>query len=627
MTLKSPNKTMKNYLPIFAAAGLALSSLSTFAGALETYFPLNGGDQKLFVYEGSLPLTMTVDDFGYGDMQGNPLYGITESYGSTGVSLTLAEDTTNGICYFTGVPGWTHVSFTPEVVLLNDSILENGGTVRTSTEATQTGIKYPAVFTMKVAKLTVQGETYTDCRSITCSEVADVRGQTVSATALTAYLAPGVGIIKTLLTGGHWAELVSGVVGGVPVGGGDLSKITVGVGANGTVSPNYNNQLLQIGHSYAMTAEPKSGYILESWTDGGYNTIGTTAKLTFTMQSNLVLQANFVPNPFLAPAGTYTGLFSPASGSTVSNTGYCQFAVATKGGFSGYFLTGATRHSISGQFDAGGGFTKTINVSGQSPWTVTLNLNLSGGEVMWGTISNGAWTAALSGYKSVFNATKDPATLAGDYTMIFEAGNGSTALPEGDGYAYVTISKAGAVALSGYLADGSKIAPSATLSPYEQWPLYSSLYGGAGSVSGWVSVNGSGAISGNVVWIKPAAASGNYPGGFTFSTTASGGLYAKSNAISSTNFTKAVFSGGAFPGGFTNQISIGSNYKVTNHTSNKLTMTFYPATGIFQGTVVNPAAAGSKAMPFGGILLPNQSAARGYFLDANQSGTFTLERQ
>jgi len=33
------------------------------------------------------------------------------------------------------------------------------------------------------------------------------------------------------------------------------------------------------------------------------------ARITFLMQSNLVLQANFVTNPFTPVAGTFTGLF------------------------------------------------------------------------------------------------------------------------------------------------------------------------------------------------------------------------------------------------------------------------------------------------------------------------------
>jgi len=613
---------MKKHLPILVAASLALSNLSAFGGALESYFPLSGLGQQTFVYVRSLPMTLSVVGEGT-DIQGNAQYEMTETYGKTAVNLTLTEDTTNDVCYFTGVPGWTHVSFNPEVVLLNDNILENGGTVKTSTKASQTGISYPATFTIRVAKagtITVQGETFTDCRSITSSEVADVRGQTVTATALTAYLAPGVGIIKLLLSGGHWAELVSGTVDGVPVGGGALSQITVGVSGSGSVSPNYSGHLLQVGKPYTMTAIPKAGYIFDSWSDGA---VGTTPKLSFNMQSNLVLQANFVPNPFAAPAGVYTGLFSPDSGPTVQNSGCFALTVSTKGAFSGYLLTGATRHSISGQFDGEGLFTKTINASGQN-WTVTLNLDLSGGNYISGAISNETWTAQLSGYKAVFNASKDPTSHTGDYTMIFNGTGGSAALPQGDGFASVTIGKAGAVTLSGSLADGSKITQSATISQSGEWPFYTSLYGGAGCASGWMIVGESGAISGNVVWIKPSGASANYPAGFINATTASGGLYAKSDKISSFNFTNAVFSGGALAANIDNHISIGSNLKLTNLSSNKLTMTFSPSTGILQGTVVNPAAPGSKPIPFGGVLLQNQDAALGYFLDANQSGVFEL---
>jgi hypothetical protein len=442
-----------------------------------------------------------------------------------------------------------------------------------------------------------------------------VRGQTVTASALTAYLAPGVGIVKMLLPGGVWAELA----------GPNYSLITVGVGPGGTVTPNYNGHLLKIGQRYTMTAKPKAENVFGSWTDGDGDTVCTTEKYTFTMTGDLALNVNFVPNPFLAPAGAYTGLFSPSSGATVENSGYFALTATTTGAFSGYLQTGDTRHPISGRFDGGGSITKTLNVAGQSPWTVTLNLDLSGGGDISGTVITGSGTADLTGNKSVFNAGKDSTSHAGKYTMIFDGINGSATLPGGDGYASVTIGKAGGIALSGFLADGSKITPSTTLSQYGDWPFYASLNGGAGCVSGWLTVGGSGAISGTVDWIKPGASSGNYPGGFTFSTAASGGIYVDSDAITSFDFTQAVFSGGALAGGFANQISIASNHKVTNLSANKLTMTFSPSTGIFQGAVVNPSAPGSTAMPFGGVLLQSQSTALGCFLDASQSGTFTLE--
>ena len=82
-------------------------------------------------------------------------------------------------------------------------------------------------------------------------------------------------------------------------------------GTGGTVSPNLNGQLLAIGQSYTVTAEPVKGFKFSNWT-GSIPT--NTAKLTFVMESNLVLTANFVDTN--APTVSVT---TPTSGQHVSN--------------------------------------------------------------------------------------------------------------------------------------------------------------------------------------------------------------------------------------------------------------------------------------------------------------------
>ena len=298
------------------------------------------------------------------------------------------------------------------------------------------------------------------------------------------------------------------------------------------------------GTTHAVNASPASGATFSDWTDDAGDVLSTQPKYSFVVDGDMDLTANFVPNPFTVAAGVYSGLFSPASGSAVRNSGYLSLAVTSKGKFSGYLETGSTRHSITGQFDDNGGFTGNINVSGQS-WTVSLNLNLSGGNDLGGTVNDGTWTAGLTGNKAVFNASKAPASQAGRYTMIFAGTNASTTLPAGNGYATVSINKAGTVTLAGSLADGSKITQSATLSQSGEWPLYAPLYKGQGCLFGWMSLNDSGNVSGNVVWIKPDSSSSYYPGGFTFLTTASGGSYTASDAISSFNFTQKPCSAAA----------------------------------------------------------------------------------
>ncbi len=72
------------------------------------------------------------------------------------------------------------------------------------------------------------------------------------------------------------------------------APLTVQTTGSGTVTPNLNGQALEIGKNYTLTAAPGAGYVFADWTygaDGG--TATNKPAVTFTMQSNLVLTANF----------------------------------------------------------------------------------------------------------------------------------------------------------------------------------------------------------------------------------------------------------------------------------------------------------------------------------------------
>ena len=67
--------------------------------------------------------------------------------------------------------------------------------------------------------------------------------------------------------------------------------LTLSVHGSGTVSGATNGQLLHVGFAYKITALPKTGFGFAGWTGG---VISNTPALTFTMQTNLALQANFM---------------------------------------------------------------------------------------------------------------------------------------------------------------------------------------------------------------------------------------------------------------------------------------------------------------------------------------------
>ena len=141
--------------------------------------------------------------------------------------------------------------------------------------------------------------------------------------------------------------------------------LTVGTSGTGTFTPpNYNGASLQVGKVYSLTAKPGAGFAFFNWT-GGTNLplIVLTNKpvLLFTMQPNLMLQANFVySNP---PSITIT---APAGVQRVSNVVYTVMGKASdKVGVTGVFysLNGATYASAS-------------TATGWSNWTATVNLAL-----------------------------------------------------------------------------------------------------------------------------------------------------------------------------------------------------------------------------------------------------------
>src|SRR5258707_948602 len=90
-----------------------------------------------------------------------------------------------------------------------------------------------------------------------------------------------------------------------------LSQITLSANGNGSISPNLNGQLLEVGKSYTLSALPAAGNAFTNCTGG---IPANTAVLTFVMQSNLPLTANFVDvtKPTVA-------IPSPLDGSRVTN--------------------------------------------------------------------------------------------------------------------------------------------------------------------------------------------------------------------------------------------------------------------------------------------------------------------
>ena len=703
-----------NVISISTALVSILLASPALAGTwVDRYWPLNGGDQQTLIYESSKELTLYVSD------QGADQFEVSEDSPDVSQSLFLWK-TQEGL-FLTSVSAMgIDVSLDPPVLLLNDNILQNGGTVKTATTVTQPGLDpYPATFTVTVAKagtVAVPAGSYGDCRSIKATEVATIPGYgTINASALTAYLAPNVGIIKTLVKRpSDFAQLASGAVGGVDVsclGNGAVPQLTINVpkanqrfsnavaivegtavkngsinqlfyrlntddwqlapttngwsnwsasvnlspGINtlsvyavdacnrasstqnvsftyvvsdrltvqtngqGTVAPAYGGQLLEIGKRYTLTATPATGYLFSGWTGG---LTATTQKLAFVMQSNLVLQANFIPNPFIAVKGNYQGLFSSGTNAGNQNSGFFTATITDKGSFSGKLqVPGGKTYPLTGRFLLDGTWSSQIAPAGLPALTVLLQLDFGSGDSLQGQISDGVWTADLLANRAVFS-TANPAPQKGKYTLVIPGDDDSSNAPGGESIGAITVDASGKVKFVGSLADGAKLTQGANVSRRGLWPFFAT--GAQWMLHGWMSFSEAtnDDVHGILNWTKAAQSSAKYyPAGFTLQTEAVGSGYAQpptGSRLIDLSSGQVWFANGNLQQSFTNLVMLGTDNRVKNLTTNALTLNPNIASGLFNGKVTMPGT--KTSISFSGAFLQKQNTGYGFFLGTNQAG-------
>jgi hypothetical protein len=321
--------------------------------------------------------------------------------------------------------------------------------------------------------------------------------------------------------------------------------------------------------------------------------------------------------------GTYTGLFYDKAAPDQQSSGYFKLVITPAGRLSGFFQIGTTRYPASGQLDVTGSFSDTL-VHNRSSILVTFQIDPFDSDRMFGTVSGNLsdipWVVPLMGDRAVFSA-KNPAPQQGRYTMIIPGDPTSTNNPGGDSWATVTVSKAGAIHLSGSLSDKTSISQSATISKDALWPLYIPLYGGKGSLLSWISFvsTGTNDLSGLLDWIKPAMKTKFYPGGFSIQTNAWGSRYVRpprnTPILDITNGEIDLLGGDLTDPVQITNLTLGPNNRVTG--DSQTTLNFATPTGVFHGHTRNSVP---SSISYTGVGLTSSNIASGYFLGTSQSG-------
>jgi hypothetical protein len=423
------------------------------------------------------------------------------------------------------------------------------------------------------------------------------------------------------------------------------APLTVLTNGSGSVTGLASLSALELNQVYSVQAVPSGTWAFSNWSMGpdanDLAPVSDSATFSFLMTSNLVIQANFVTNPFPATAGVYHGLFFPSNGVAEASSGFLTATITrgNRGAYSAKILLDGGAYGFGGVFNHLGDAGATVRRPGKTPVNVSLHLNFGAGDnQLTGSVtecvSNG-WVAQLAADRAVFNARSNPAkNYAGKYTLVVPPGANAPAIqPGGYGYASVRGNLSGQVVIHGQLSDGSPFTQSVPVSESGNVPFYSSLYARKGSLMGWLTLTNvfdstpQKTIAGSgLSWIKESGRAGTmYCGGFTNTDiTIFGSAYTPPPAGSGIVLTNGAItlSDGNLSGPlvYTNLARLDARPPAGAPEPH-----LAPATGVL--TVVFPPDESGHSTVAHGVVLQNgaSTAAAGWFLGTNYSGSFLFQ--
>ncbi|HXG46864.1 MAG TPA: Ig-like domain-containing protein [Methylomirabilota bacterium] len=437
-------------------------------------------------------------------------------------------------------------------------------------------------------------------------------------------LAPGANVlrVRSVDAVGNQSPIVERIIYHVASG-----RLTVAVEGHGTVTPDLNGQLLELGRTFTITAVPERDFVFAGWEGGLSN---AAPRLTFVMTSNLTLRARFVANPFLRWQGRYSGLFYEGDEVRHGRSGSVALIITAQGAFTGTLLLEGQRLPLRGQFSAEGRALLEASRSGTNGLSIALALEGEGENArISGQISGGGWTAELLAGRVLYEGTSQPVPQAGSYTVVLPASTNEVGTPGGHGFGTLVVDAAGAVRLVATLGDGTKAALRGPLVSDGWWPLHLPLYRGRGSLLGWVQFTNRAAddLHGLVSWIKlPHPPGKPYAAGFATESLLTGARYTppalKTNRALNLEQGTVTLTGGGLTGPVAIPIELASDNKVTAPPGSGLTLSLNAASGLFTGKVSDPSS--GRPLAIKGALLQKQNAGYGFFLGTNGNGPVVL---
>ncbi len=404
------------------------------------------------------------------------------------------------------------------------------------------------------------------------------------------------------------------------------SVLTVRVNGAGIVEPDWNGRLLDVAGAYEMRATPAAGHVFTGWSGG---VSGVSPLLQFNMQTNLVVEANFAPRVASLARGVFNGLVYPTNSLLPAKCGFFQLEVGADGAFAGFLRQGIASHPLSGRFDVNGQAATTVTRAGQTPVTLSLQLDTTAGERLMGRFDDDGTGIAMFAYRQVFDGQAAVSPLAGRYTFVMPSPTNSVNSPGGDAFGEIVVDGAGRVKFAGELPDGTPVRHEASMGRNGLWPLHVPLAGGRGMLLGWITVSKDPNLDafGELIWHKPLSPQDRYyPAGFSTRRLLFGNLYTPAGSIATSGGRNV---GGMLSGGNLDKVVLGDSVLPLTSASplyatlSRFNWTFRPDSGFVEGSFIHPAT--QQETSFRGALLQKRGWTSGYFLGQNHSGVVHLQ--
>ena len=390
-----------------------------------------------------------------------------------------------------------------------------------------------------------------------------------------------------------------------------------------------------------LACNPLTGVV-----SGKPTAVGTflvTVTLSNSMGPGTPVQANLVVSPFPTGAvGAYVGRMDRDSSVNGDLGGRVDLVTTSTGSFTGTLRLGASAYPLNSAMvtapTAGAHPGVTLTVARGSLPAVVLSLDLdpvSFALIGSAQVVGGLTSASITGWRNTWRTTlpANPVTAQqGYHSFELEPDGGSVGLmsvPQGCGYATLTVSAAGVTTVNGHTSDGGTFTTSAVLGPHGEVLVFQLLYANKGSLLGSLAIasNVAHSISGALDWQKNAITTARDYKPFAIGAIAYGGLYAATLPV--LGLPVQVADNAELTFGYGGLGGLTTNPDTTLHISalnavvlpqpnpgkiTSMTLTLSATAGTFSGKFTLTDGAVVRTVSFQGQLVSPLGKGYGYFL-------------